>query len=96
MGTGFFGKVAQADPLAQALNLPGSHKLSQQQNRDSINEASMSANLPFAGKPATLAGANAGYMQAAKQQIPGQQPPVNGMGGGVQRQWGTTSPYQSV
>lgn len=94
MGTGtFFSKVASYDPLAQALHLPGAGKYDQQQTRDSINEQSANASLPYAGQTPTLAGANAGYLAAAKAQLPQQAP-----AGGAQRQtgYGQISPYQAT
>lgn len=97
MGTGFFGQIASHDPLAQALDLPGAHKLDQQNTRDSINETSASANLPYANTPATLAGANKGYAAKPVLGMPPAQPlgAVPGQAPGQQRQWGVTTPYQS-
>jgi hypothetical protein len=55
--TGFFGKLASVDPIAQALNLPGSHDYVNAQ----INAHMPSTAGPYSGQAPTLAGANAGY-----------------------------------
>lgn len=60
MGSGFFGKIASMDPLAQALNLPGAHKYEQSQAQAEAGKAGASGG-PYTGVQATLAGANAGY-----------------------------------
>jgi hypothetical protein len=51
--------LANDDPLAKTLNLPGSHTYANQQNQD-IENMSMGQG-GYAGVAPTLAGANAGY-----------------------------------
>lgn len=56
--TGFFGKLASVDPLAQAFNLPGSHDYANAQIRAHMPSTAG----PYSGQAPTLAGANAGYL----------------------------------
>ncbi len=58
----FFSMLGSHDPLAQALHLPGAGKYAQSQSRGALNN-NIGAG-PYAGQPATLAGANAGYTGA--------------------------------
>jgi hypothetical protein len=63
MGGSFFAplqRLASHDPLAGALNLPGSHTYANYQNQRLMNSP-YSINTPYQGAAATLAGANAGY-----------------------------------
>lgn len=72
MGSGtFFSKVASADPLAQALHLPGANKYAQQQAQQ---QAGASAYGPYTGAAPTLAGANAGYAAGGPGSTPGYTP----------------------
>jgi hypothetical protein len=57
MGSGFFGKIASIDPVAQALHLPGYNSYAKQQ----ANAHLPGSNGPYTGVTPTLAGANAGY-----------------------------------
>jgi hypothetical protein len=61
--TNFFSKLASADPLAQALNLPGAHKYAQAQAQDVQTNPG-----PYAGQTPTLAAANAGYAPGSTAQ----------------------------
>ena len=55
----FFAKVADVDPVAQALHLPGSGA-AQKGRLDRANAANSTG--PYTGVAPTLAGANAGYV----------------------------------
>jgi hypothetical protein len=55
----FFSMLGSHDPMAQAFHLPGAGKYAQSQSRGALNN-NIGAG-PYAGQPATLAGANAGY-----------------------------------
>lgn len=77
----FFSKIASADPLAHALNLPGANKYTASQaSHDAQNAATTG---PYAGKVATLAGANAGYLPGGPGSDQGwHQPVLPSHGGG--------------
>jgi hypothetical protein len=67
MGSGtFFSKVAAADPLAHALNLPGANKY--QETRPVEVGPNSGA---YTGVNPTLAGANAGYRAGGPGAMPG-------------------------
>lgn len=73
MGGQFFAplqKLASHDPLAGALNLPGSHTYANYQNNRLMNVPN-SINTPYGGVAATLAGANAGYQAGGPGARPG-------------------------
>jgi hypothetical protein len=69
----FFSMLANHDPLAQALHLPGAGKYAQSQARGNIAPGTG----PYAGQPATLAGANAGYVGNAPGANSGMGLPAN-------------------
>ena len=74
MGSGtFFSKLLSMDPLAQALDLPGSHKYAQDQAEKDA-ESSAANGGPYTGVAASLAGANAGYAPGGPGSNPNWQP----------------------
>jgi hypothetical protein len=72
MGGQFFAplqRMASHDPLAGALNLPGSHTYANQQNQR-LENASLNQGT-YSGAAPTLAGANAGYLGNGPGSVPG-------------------------
>lgn len=85
----FFSMIGAHDPLAQALNLPGAGKYAQAGARMNIAPGTG----PYAGIPATLAGANAGYTGNAPGASSGMGLPANPYAAAVSKV-GTSATWQ--
>jgi hypothetical protein len=75
-GNNFFAKLAQHDPLAQALHLPGYNAAAGAQATRAAGNSPFAAG-PYTGVAPSLAGANAGYAAGG----PGSNPGVTTMPG---------------
>ncbi len=82
MGT-LFSKIASIDPIAQSLDLPGSHSYANSQQQAQQQAAIANGLGPYSGVAPSLAGANAGYVQGGPGAKPGWQPYVPSSQGGL-------------